>query len=93
VTFPKIELHTGTPRTARDFRQVVVDYAAEPASHGAVYVEGIFSPSEPVRRRCSWDEAYSGYCDGAQDAAELHGVQVRLTPDWAGVVLAGEGGL
>jgi aminodeoxyfutalosine deaminase len=24
---------------------------------------------------------FSGYCDGAQQAAELHGVRVRLTPD------------
>jgi aminodeoxyfutalosine deaminase len=67
----------------RDFRQVVVDYAAEAASHGAVYIEGIFAPSEPVQRGCSRDEVYSGYCDGAQEATELHGVQVRLTPDIA----------
>jgi aminodeoxyfutalosine deaminase len=60
---------------------VVVDYAAEAASHGAVYVEGIFSPAERVRRGVSWDEIFSGYCDGAQEARELHGVDVRLTPD------------
>jgi aminodeoxyfutalosine deaminase len=29
---------TGALRTDRDFRQVVVDYAAEAASHGAVYL-------------------------------------------------------
>src|SRR5450755_601852 len=28
----------------RDFREVVVNYAKEAASHGAVYVEGIFTP-------------------------------------------------
>src|SRR5215467_11951646 len=39
-------LTTGALRTERDFRQVVVDYAAEAAASGAVYVEGIFSPSE-----------------------------------------------
>src|SRR5580692_12624169 len=76
-------LTTAALRTDRDFRQVVVDYAAEAASHGAVYLEGIFAPSEPVQRGCSWDEVYSGYCDGAQEATELHGVQVRLTPDIA----------
>ncbi len=76
-------LTTRALQTARDFRQVVVDYAAEAASHGAVYLEGIFAPSEPVQRGCSWDEVYSGYCDGAQEATELHGVQVRLTPDIA----------
>ena len=41
---------TGALRTERDFRQVVVDYAAEAASHGAVYVEGIFTPAEPAGR-------------------------------------------
>jgi len=67
--------------TARDFRQVVVDYAEEAASHGAVYLEAIFSPAERVRRGVDWNEIFSGYCDGAQEAEELHGVTVRLTPD------------
>jgi aminodeoxyfutalosine deaminase len=75
------QLTTGALRTARDFRQVVVDYAAEAASHGAVYLEGIFTPAEPAGRGCDWDEVFAGYCDGAQQAAEQHGVQVRLTPD------------
>jgi aminodeoxyfutalosine deaminase len=74
-------LTTNALHTAEDFRQVVVDYAAEAASHGAVYLEGIFSPSERVRRGVGWDEIFSGYCDGAQQARELHGVEVRLTPD------------
>ncbi len=74
-------LTTGALRTEADFRQVVTDYAAEAASHGAVYLEGIFSPSEPVARGCSFDEVFTGYCDGAQQAWELHGVHVRLTPD------------
>jgi aminodeoxyfutalosine deaminase len=72
---------TNALRQAEDFRQVVVDYAAEAASHGAVYIEGIFSPAERVRRGVGWDEIFSGYCDGAQEAEELHGVTVRLTPD------------
>jgi aminodeoxyfutalosine deaminase len=74
-------LTTNALRTAADFRQVVTDYAAEAASHGAVYVEGIFSPAERVRRGVDWDEIFSGYCDGAAEARELHGVEVRLTPD------------
>ena len=74
-------LTTGALRTGRDFRQVVVDYAAEAASHGAIYLEGIFTPAEPAGRGCDWDEVFTGYCDGAQQAAEQHGVQVRLTPD------------
>ncbi len=74
-------LTTGALRSDRDFRQVVVDYAAEAASHGAVYLEGIFSPSEPARRGVSYEEVFAGYCDGAADAWESHGVRVALTPD------------
>jgi aminodeoxyfutalosine deaminase len=74
-------LTTNALRRAADFRQVVVDYAAEAAAHGAVYVEGIFSPAERVRRGVSWDEVYGGFSDGAQEARELHGVEVALTPD------------
>jgi aminodeoxyfutalosine deaminase len=74
-------LTTNALRTAQDFREVVVEYAAEAASHGAVYIEGIFSPAERVRRGVDWDEIFSGYCDGAVEARERHGVEVRLTPD------------
>jgi aminodeoxyfutalosine deaminase len=74
-------LTTNALQTAQDFQQVVVDYAEEAASHGAVYVEGIFSPAERARRGVDWDEIFSGYCDGADEARELYGVEVRLTPD------------
>lgn len=74
-------LTTNALQTAEDFRQMVVDYAAEAASHGAVYLEGIFSPAERVRRGVSWQASYDGVCDGAAEARELHGVEVRLTPD------------
>jgi aminodeoxyfutalosine deaminase len=74
-------LTTNALRTEADFRQVVTDYAAEAASHGAVYLEAIFSPAERVARGVGWDEIYSGYCNGADEARELHGVEVRLTPD------------
>jgi aminodeoxyfutalosine deaminase len=77
------ELTTRVLQTADDFRQIVVAYAAEAASHGAVYLEGIFTPAEPVGRGASWEEVFDGYCDGAQEARELHGVQVRLTPEMA----------
>jgi aminodeoxyfutalosine deaminase len=74
-------LTTNVMRTADDFRQIVVDYAAEAANHGAVYLEAIFSPIERVMRGVSWDDLFEGYCDGAQQAEEDHGVVVRLTPD------------
>jgi aminodeoxyfutalosine deaminase len=74
-------LTTNALQTADDFRQVVIDYAAEAKKHGAVYVEGIFSPIERTWRGVSWDDLFSGYCDGAQEAKELHGVEILLTPD------------
>jgi len=66
---------------ADDFREIVVDYAEEAAGHGAVYLEAIFSPAEPASRGVPWEEVFAGYCDGAQEARERHGVEVRLTPD------------
>jgi aminodeoxyfutalosine deaminase len=63
-----------------DFRQIVVEYAAEAKEHGAVYLEGIFAPGL-WRRGLDVDEVFGGFCDGAEEARELHGVEVRLTPD------------
>jgi aminodeoxyfutalosine deaminase len=74
-------LTTNALRTEEDFRQIVVDYAEEAASHGAVYIEGIFSPIERSWRGVGWEDIFEGYCSGAQEAKELHGVEVRLTPD------------
>ncbi len=74
-------LTTGALRTEQDFRQVVVDYAAEAAGHGAVYLEGIFTPAEPAGRGVRWEEIFAGYCDGAAEARERHGVRVALTLD------------
>ena len=74
-------LTTNALRAEQDWRQMVVDYAAEAASHGCVYLEGIFSPAERARRGCAWDEIFEGVCNGAEEARELHGVEVRLTPD------------
>ena len=72
---------TNVLRHADDFRRITVDYAEEAAAHGAVYVEAIFSPIERTWRGVDWDGLYTGYCDGAQEARELHGVEMRLTPD------------
>jgi aminodeoxyfutalosine deaminase len=73
------ELTAGALQSYDDFRRIVVEYAAEAASHGAVYIEGIFAPG--LWRGLDTDEVFSGYCDGAQEALERHGVDVRLTPD------------
>jgi aminodeoxyfutalosine deaminase len=73
------ELTAGALQHADDFRRVVVEYAEEAARHGAVYVEGIFTPG--LWRGLDTNEVFSGYCDGAQEARERHGVEIRLTPD------------
>jgi aminodeoxyfutalosine deaminase len=72
---------TAAIRTEQDFRQVVTSYAEEASTHGAVYIEGIFSPSERISGGASWDEVFSGFCDGAAEAKERFGVEMRLTPD------------
>lgn len=68
-------------RAAQDFRQITVDYAAQAADFGCVYIEGIFSPAEPVLRGISWEEVFEGYCDGIEEARQRFGVEMRLTPD------------
>ena len=73
------QLTAGALQTYDDFRRIVVEYAAEAASHGGVYLEAIFVPA--LWRGLDTDEVFSGYCDGAAEARELHGVEVRLTPD------------
>lgn len=62
-----------------DFREVVVAYAEEAAAHGALYIEAIFVPG--LWRDLDTDAVFSGYCDGAAEARESHGVEIRLTPD------------
>jgi aminodeoxyfutalosine deaminase len=74
-------LVTPVIQTERDFRQVVVGYAREAASHGAVYVEGIFTPVERIGGGASWDEVFSGFCDGIVEAKEETGLDMGLTVD------------
>lgn len=74
-------LTTCALQTEADFREVVVDYAREAGTQGAVYLEGIFSPAERTLTGASWDEVFTGFCDGAQEARERTGVEVRLTCD------------
>jgi aminodeoxyfutalosine deaminase len=64
-----------------DYREIVLDYAGRAKALGCVYIEAVCSPSEPALRGTHWQEVFEGYCDGAAEAAETHGVEVRLTPD------------
>ena len=70
-------LTTNALQTEDDFRRMVVDYANEAASHGAVYLEGIFSPAERVRRGVPYEAIFEGVCAGVEEAP----IEIRLTPD------------
>ncbi|HYY63623.1 MAG TPA: adenosine deaminase [Gaiellaceae bacterium] len=76
-------LTSGALRREEDFRQVVVEYAEEASRHGAVYLEAIFSLG--LWRGLDSDVVFTGACDGAEEARERFGVEVRLTPDIARV--------
>jgi aminodeoxyfutalosine deaminase len=76
-------LTTDALRTADDFHRIVVEYAEEAAAHGAVYLEAIFSLG--LWRGLDSDAVFTGCCDGADEARERFGVEIRLTPDIARV--------
>lgn len=68
-------------RTADDYRELVLDYARRAQAQGAVYVEGIFSPTERLPLGVTYEENFEGFCDGIDAAREQLGIEVRLTPD------------
>jgi aminodeoxyfutalosine deaminase len=68
-------------RTAHDYRELVLDYARRAQAQGAVYVEGIFSPTDRLPLGVPLEESFEGFCDGVQAAREELGIDVRLTPD------------
>jgi aminodeoxyfutalosine deaminase len=72
---------TNVLREQEDFHRITVEYAQEAASHGALYIEGIFSPAERAQRGADWQAMFEGVCDGAQEARERFGVEMRITPD------------
>lgn len=74
-------LTTAALQRYEDFKEIVVAYGHEASDHGAVYIEGIFTPAERIEGGASWDEVFAGFCDGAEAAREETGVIVRLTPD------------
>jgi aminodeoxyfutalosine deaminase len=76
-------LTSGVLEREDDFRQIVVEYAEEAARHGAVYLEAIFSLG--LWRGLDSDVVFSGVCDGAAEARERYGIEIRLTPDIARV--------
>ena len=53
----------------------------EAAAHGAVYIEGIFTPVGESSGGASWDEVFTGFCDGAPEAKDRFGMRWCFTPD------------
>ena len=76
-------LTSGALEREDDFRQITVEYAEEAVRHGAVYLEAIFSLG--LWRGLDSDVVFSGVCDGAAEARERYGIEIRLTPDIARV--------
>jgi aminodeoxyfutalosine deaminase len=76
-------LTAGALQREEDFRQIVVEYAEEAVGHGAVYLEAIFSLG--LWRGLDSDVVFNGVCDGADEARERFGLEIRLTPDIARV--------
>lgn len=68
-------------QTERDYRELVVDYARRARAQGAVYLEAIFSPADKLPQGIDLDVVFAGFTDGAQEARETVGIEVRLTPD------------
>jgi len=68
-------------RAAEDYRELVLDYARRAQAQGAVYLEGIFSPTDRVALGVAQEVSFEGFCDGVQAAREQLGIEVRLTPD------------
>ncbi|MGB2711316.1 MAG: adenosine deaminase [Conexibacter sp.] len=68
-------------RTERDYRELVLDYAARAQAQGAVYLEAIFSPADKASVGVDQQTVFEGFCDGVQEARETLGLEMRLTPD------------
>jgi aminodeoxyfutalosine deaminase len=76
-------LTSGALEREDDFRQIMVEYAAEAVGHGAVYLEAIFSLG--LWRGLDSDVVFNGVCDGVDEARERYGIEISLTPDIARV--------
>ena len=75
-------LTTNALRTRDDFRQVVVDYAAEAACARRGLHRGhlLAGRARPPRRRAGTTSS-AATATAREEAREVHGVEVRLTPD------------
>lgn len=68
-------------RTEDDYRELVLDYARRATEQGVVYLEGIFSPTDKLPMGVDMQTVFEGFCDGALQARDEVGLEIRLTPD------------
>lgn len=69
-------------REPRDYRDLILGYAAEAVTGGAVYVEAIVCAAEDRMRGASgWAEVLAACCDAADEASEWFGLEFNLTPE------------
>ncbi|NGN63367.1 adenosine deaminase [Streptomyces sp. A7024] len=65
-------------RTPADYRDVLLDYVAEAAAQGAVYLEACLCWAPWL---ADWAGILAACCDAAEEARERFGVAVGLTPE------------
>ncbi|MGH8878266.1 MAG: adenosine deaminase family protein [Stackebrandtia sp.] len=69
-------------REPRDYRDLVLAYAAEAAAGGAVYVEAIVCATEQRMGGASgWAEVLAECCDAAEEASARFDLEFNLTPE------------
>ncbi len=69
-------------RTSEDFALITRELGEEAATQNVRYLEVTISPGGPVRRgRLSYDEFHEGIMDGARQARERWGVEMRFVVD------------
>ncbi len=69
-------------RTSEDFALITRELGEEAAAQNVRYLEVTISPGGPVRRgRLSYDEFHEGIMEGARQARERWGVEMRFVVD------------
>lgn len=72
------DLAASVIRTAQDYRDVVLEYLADCAAEGAIYVELISSPDHARAVGLSEEEHREGIFRGIDDARQAHGIEARV---------------
>ncbi|ADD43752.1 adenosine deaminase family protein [Stackebrandtia nassauensis] len=69
-------------REPRDYRDLILAYAAEAATGGAVYIEAIVcATDERMGGAAGWADILAVSCDAADEASERFDLEFNLTPE------------